>query len=128
MDNEETRLLAKLEGRTEANEREIDAARRRLHDVSASISALQASFHAFEQHFTNVHDEFLAHMDREEKAFEKLYDRLGEMDSALVESFKERDHQIARIDKATVRIVAYTAGAIGAGAVFIEILVRLGVL
>jgi len=51
------------------------------------------------------------HMEREETAFGKLYDRLKRLEEAIVEAFKERDEKLHILDKAQVRLLAYATAA-----------------
>ena len=124
MNGSEIKALAKVEADMETQKHEMEAQRKRMHELSNNIAALQATLTAFEKRSEEVHREFLSHMEREEAAFEKLYVRLRNMDNSIVEAFKERDHRIAQVDKATVKIVAYATGAFTIAMIVLQTVMR----
>ena len=114
---------------------DILAMRQRVHDLSNTVSSMTAIVERIEASNALSAARFERHMDREEDAFSKMYQRLKSMDNAIssafkerdkeiYSAFKERDKEIHRIDKAQVKMLAYAGGVFGAVMIVVEYAVR----
>lgn len=109
--SEHDREIASLRTLTQEHTREIDMLREKAHTTGNAVTVLSATLNRIEKTTEAASERFEKHMDREEQAFNKLYERIKSMDTELKESFEKRDEKIHVLDKSLVRMLAYATAA-----------------
>jgi len=108
---EHDRKITTLEGTVQTHGEEIHTLRDDRHAHANLIASVQGTLRKLEQASTESTARFEKHMEREEEAFEKLYQRLKSMDDELKASFEKRDERINTLDKTQVKLLTYATTA-----------------
>lgn len=112
--SEHDRDIASLKTMVGEHGKEIDLLRDKTYSVSNAVTTLSATLVRMEKNHEVMVERLQHHMDHEEAAFGKLYERLKIMDNELKGSFKERDDKIHELDKTQVRLLAFATIVFGA--------------
>jgi len=120
--NDNNERLAIVESKVSTHADEIRRMRESAHEHDNLLTAMQATLSRIEESNSSAMSDFKDHMDREEKAFGNLYDRLKRLDESLILAFKERDEKIHVLDKGQVKLLAYATAAFAAITILVRVL------
>jgi len=79
--------------------------------MEARVVRLEEKAHNMDEIINDLSARFLKHVDKEEIAFERLYERLRDISDEIQKAFSERDKAINSLDKRIVKLLAYATAA-----------------
>ena len=88
------------------------------------VVRLEEKTHHMDVVVANLSERFIVHMDKEEVSFNKLYERLRNIDKEVQKAFKERDEAINDLDKRIIKLLAYATAAFTGITMLIQVAVR----
>jgi len=93
-------------------------------DIPDRVVRLEEKTHNLDTVMTGLSERFIQHMDKEERSFNNLYERLRNIDKELQKAFKERDEAIASLDKRLIRLVSYATAGFAVISLLIQVAVK----